>query len=96
MPAYSYRVGTTYLHTGLNEKFTVLSVDEHDFDPDLTEVEIVWENGEWQSIYADDFGHDVKPLSGPKSLNEDEKCDCKQSAYGWNEGEYYCLSCGGK
>lgn len=96
MPAYNYRVGCTYAHTALGKQFTVTSIDEHEFDPDLTEVELVWEDGEWQSIYADEFSNDVRKVSDPATLDDDKECECDFSAFGWHGGDYYCLACGGK
>lgn len=98
MPAYSYTLGATYRYTETGKQFTVIDIDEHEFDPDLTQVEIVWEDGDWQGIFADDFGHDIRKVSGPEQPTN-EPCECQHPAYGENyidgEVKYYCLACGG-
>jgi hypothetical protein len=95
MPAAYLTLGAKYKNLDTGGVFRVIAVDDHEYDPDLTEYTLVYENGEVYVEYAD-WVPSVSLVEPPASFDPEVECECERSVWGYTGAEYHCLVCGGK
>jgi hypothetical protein len=95
MPAANLTLGAKYKNVTSGGEFRVTDIDYHEFDSDLTEYTLAYDNGEVYVEYAD-YIPTVKLIESPASYDPDVVCDCDRAIWGYTGGDYHCLVCGGK
>ena len=74
------QIGTQYEAKDSGNKYEVVAVNEHEFDRDMTEVELEpVDDGEWHTQYLDNFNSGYTKVVGDE-LTDDEQAEIKDRA----------------
>ena len=67
------QIGTQYESVDSGNKYEVVGISEHEFDRDLTEVELEpVDGGEWHTQYLDNFNSGYTKVVGDNLTDEEE------------------------
>lgn len=74
------QIGTQYEANDSGNKYEVVAVNEHEFDVDMTEVELEpVDEGEWHTQYLDNFKSGYTKVVGGE-LSDEDKAEIKDRA----------------